>query len=463
MSNPEAIQQIQSTDTSGRLSIGTKISYGLGDFASNMSWQLVTAFLTFYYTDVFGLSAAIVATLLLVARGWDAVLDPVIGLVMERTHSKYGRFRPYILYGGPLLAIFNILTFHVPSFEGTTKIVYAFIVYMLLNTVYSLVNVPYGALATVMTRNPDERTSLSSYRMLFTTIASIVIGGATMPLLQSLGGGDNAKGFFYTAVLYSVCAVPLFYLVFRNCKEVIMPAKTEKPTLKESLVSVISNLPLACSLGTIFFVFMSLFGRMSILIYYYIYVLNRPDLIGILMMLFGACQVAGTLTVNAIAEKFEKKTLTMFGAGCSGIGVLVIFFTNFSNIPVIFAGTVVWGFFMGMTTPMLISTAADCIEYGEWKSGARADGAIYAALNLIMKFAMTVVGAGSMIALGYIGYIPNAAQNAQTIAGLNTLANLVPAVSLFLAVASMLFYSISKEKFRMIVQEITERKKVASH
>jgi glycoside/pentoside/hexuronide:cation symporter, GPH family len=440
-----------------KLSLGTKLSYGIGDFASNMSWALVSSFLLFFYTDVYGLTPAVIAVMMLVIRVWDAINDPIMGLIMERTKSKYGRFRPYLLYTPVLMAISNVAMFTVPSFGPFGMIVYAYITYFCLEATYTAVNVPYGALATVMTQEHDERTSLNSFRMFASGGASIVIGSITMPLIQKFGGGNMKNGFFIMALIYSAISVPLFWLVFKNCKEVITPSEEQKLTLKASFQSVVKNMPLILVYLLGFFTLSAIFGRMGILLYYCKYNLNNTNLFALFMLVFGLSNLAGIMAAPAVAKKLGKKMSAIVSCLVGATGLLIIYFAGYSNILMITTGTIIFGL-MGFGLPLLFSMTADCVEYAELKTGVRAEGFIYAGTSLSTKFASAFAASFGIFFIGYFGYVPNAVQSSRSLQSINIACNLIPAVMLVLAIVPMLFYIIDKEYYNKMILEINERK-----
>jgi sugar (glycoside-pentoside-hexuronide) transporter len=440
-----------------KLSLGAKLSYGIGDFASNMSWALVSSFLLFFYTDVYGLTPAVIAVMMLVIRVWDAVNDPIMGLIMERTKSKYGRFRPYILYTPVLMAVANVAMFTVPSFNPFGMIAYAYITYFCLEAAYTAVNVPYGALATVMTREHDERTTLNSFRMFASCGASIVIGSITMPLIQKLGNGNMREGFFLTALIYSAVSVPLFWLVFKNCKEVITPSEEQKLTLKASFQSVAKNMPLILVYLLGFFTLSAVFGRMGILAYYCKYNLNNTNLFALFMLASGLSTLAGIIAAPAIAKKLGKKMSAIASCLVGATGLLIIYFAGYTNVRMITIGTIIYGL-MGFGLPLLFSMTADCVEYAELKTGVRAEGFIYAGTSLSTKFASAFAASFGMFFIGYFGYVANAEQSARTLQSINIACNLIPAVMLVLAILPMLFYRIDREYYSKMVDEIILRK-----
>ncbi|WP_281730393.1 MFS transporter [Metabacillus endolithicus] len=224
----------------GKLSFSTKLSYGFGDFASQLLWSFSGSYLTIFYTDVVGITPALVALIMLIARIWDGINDPMLGFLADRTKSKHGRFRPYILYGTPFLALFSVLAFTAPGFGGNmeAKVAWFMFTYIGLGMLYTIVNLPYGSLAAVMSKDSGERTALSSFRMLFTNLGSVLLSVISMPLilLFSSGTGDQitARGYTMTAIVLAVIAIPLFYLVFFKCKEVVQPIHNKKISIKES-------------------------------------------------------------------------------------------------------------------------------------------------------------------------------------------------------------------------------------
>jgi sugar (glycoside-pentoside-hexuronide) transporter len=458
MNNETILTNTVTHDKTGKLSFGTKFSYGIGDLASNLSWGLVSTYLLFFYTDVFGISAAVAGVIILTARIWDCFVDPIVGLVVERTNTRFGRFRPYVLFGSVVLAIFNTLTFMTPSLSPTGKIIYATVTYFILGTVYSIVNVPYGALGTVMTRDTNERTTLNSFRGFFSLISNVITGAALMPLVMALGQGNNQKGFGLGALVISLFTLPLFYMVFRNCKEVIQPPKENHPSIKDSIRAISLNKPFILIAIFLFLLFTALFGRLGTVIFYYIYVMGRPDLIAPLMAGFGLCTAVGSIVVGVIAKHFEKRTLAITGVALCGAVCIAIYLIPATSITAIMILSTIGFIPVGFGAPMVFSMVADSIDYSEWKHGSRADGAIYSVTSLITKISSALIGGITAIALGLIGYVPNAMQSAETVQGLNMVVNLIPGVIYLIAIIPMCFYGITKAKAQNYAKEIEERR-----
>ncbi|WP_026561016.1 MFS transporter [Bacillus sp. J37] len=455
------VQETKSTKVPhsvNKLNFLTKLSYGFGEFSGAVVWSLASSYLLFFYTDVFGLAGGVAAIILLVARVWDCFVDPILGLIMERTKSKHGRFRPYILYGAFALCALNILTFYTPDFSMTGKIIYAGITYLLLGTVHSMVSVPYGALATVMTRDTEERTSLNAYRGVFGQVAGILTGAAVMPLIMFLGNGNQQNGFFYAAIVLSLVSAPLLFMTFKNCKEVIAPEAMEKPSIKESLKAVSSNIPLLLILANLFIVLMGLFGRLGTLTYYAIYVLNRPELIAVLFTLLSVCGAIGALFLPFVAKFMEKKTLMIFGTIISGVAFIAIYFTSSTNISMIIIWTIIACIPIGLASPLCFSMVADCIDEHQVKTGKRADGSIYSVFSLSTKIANAIVGATAASILGLIGYVANTQQTPEVVNGINMLVNLGPGILFILSTIPLFFYKITKARASENTQELLRRK-----
>lgn len=446
----------------GKLSFLTKFSYGLGDFATGIVWSLVSSYLLFFYTDVFGLSGAVVAILLLVARVWDCFVDPIVGLIMERTKSKHGRFRPYILYGSVSLGLFNILTFYTPNLGSTGKVIYAGVTYLLLGTFHSLVAVPYGALATVMTRDVDDRTALSAFRGGMGQVAGIVTGATVMPLITLLGNGNNQQGYFYASMVLTLIGVPMLLIVFKNCKEVIEPMAEERPKIKDSILAVVANKQLLLILGSVLIAVTAVFGRIGLVMYYAIYVLHRPDLIAVMFTMLSVGGLVGAFILPYIAKFVEKKTVMILGNLVSGVSFIIIYLTPATNINLIILFSFVASTSMGLAG-MQYSMLADCIDDYQVKHGVRSDGAIYSVSSLVVKICNAVVGSLSVIILTSIGYVANAEQTAETIKGINALVNLAPGVIYLLGIIPLLFYKISKARANENSRILFERQSKGSN
>lgn len=439
-----------------KLTFGTKFSYGMGDFASQLMWTLASSYLVLFYTDNVGLAAGAVGVLMLIARVADALFDPLLGAFAERHPTKWGRFRPWLLFASPILAISVILTFMTIPVGDTGKLIWAGASYLFMGFMYSAVNLPYGALSTVMTRDPDERVSLNSFRMIGTNLGAVVLSAFTMPLIYLFSGyGDgkttNVMGYTITAGIMAVVAVPIFWIVFANCKEVIQPELSEtKVPLKTTLKVVLSNRPLMLVAAALFLVLGGLFGRLAVAVYYYIYLMHAYALIAPLMMLPSIAGAIGIALFARIAKRIGKKKTIVISMIVTALPTIILFFVDPSNVPMVFVLTAFYGL-GNFAAPVIMSMVPDSIDYAEDKTGVRSDGTAYAAVSLATKIASAVGAALAAILLGAFGYVANAQeQTAMAATGINLTVNIVPAIFSLLAIIPVLAYPITENKYEEI-------------
>jgi GPH family glycoside/pentoside/hexuronide:cation symporter/probable glucitol transport protein GutA len=442
MSNPE--QQ--------KLSTLSKVLYGMGDLASSFIWSFIGSYLSVFYTDIVGMTPAVVSGIFLLSRIWDGINDPMFGAIAERTKSKYGRFRPYLLYASPLLALAGIICFTAPfSGPGPGKVIFAAITYNILGMLYTVVNLSYGALSGVMTFDPKERTELFSWRMMGTNIGGVFLSLITMPMLLFFSGTNDgqtltAKGYTVTIAVFGAAAVLFFMLLFVNSKEVVKPpAEARKVPIKESIKSVVRNKPLVCNMFMMLFLLTGMFGRIGLVIYYLMYVVKRFDLIPVFMMLPTFCTFVSIFITKFFADRVGKKKMIIIGYAGAALFLIGTYFTDASNIPlllILFAG---YGLFM-YTTPLGMSYIPEAIDYGQDKDGVRSDGVAYAATSLATKFATAVGGSLGLVIMGAFGYVANAEQTALSITGIKLAVNIMPAVFILMAIIPTLIYPLTPEK-----------------
>lgn len=442
-----------------KLSLSTKISYGAGDLASQFIWSFISSYLMIFYTDVALLPTAAISAIFLGARIWDAINDPMMGAIAERTKSKHGRFRPYLLFGTPALILFYILCFTVPEFGGnmTAKVIYAAVTYVILGMLYTAVNLPYGALMTVMTTDMDDRSDLSTYRMLGSNIGSLILSAVSLPLILYFGGGNQSKplGYTMTAIILGVIACPLFYLVFFKCKETVHVAKdkTEVP-IRESFKACI-NRPFLCLFALNSLALVGKFGQAGVAMYYYTYVLQRSDLAAILMVLLNGSTALGIFLFARFSKRFGKKNTTIVSFLLAGLFQIAIFFVNYDNVTMVMFFTVCTGltrFGLPVATAML----ADVIDYTEAKTGIRADGTAYSVYSFGTKLSSALVGSVGVILLARVGYVANAVQTEQAMRGINMVVNILPGVCWLIALIPLFLYNLSEEKIEKYQKQTVE-------
>ncbi|WP_105616504.1 MFS transporter [Vallitalea okinawensis] len=441
-----------------KVSVLEKVGYGLGDFSCNLFWQPILMFLLFFYTDVFGISAASAAILFLVARVWDAINDPIMGAVIDRTHTRWGKFRPYMLFGAIPFGILAILTFTVPDLGGTAKLIYAYVTYIGLGMIYTIVNTPYSALSSSITQEPVERSNLSVIRMLFAmaSTAIVIIG---MPILIDIFGQDNpAQGYQYTMIVFAILAVILMLFSFMTTRErYSSPATTEKFKFSEIKTLYKNNRPLLI-ISLFFFLTMSrgAIGQAAGL-YHLQYVLNRMDLFTVFGMIALSVTFVSVLFVPLLSKKWDKKTLVMVGLVISFIRPIAYFSTS---VPLIIAGNVLGAIGNGIITGLLWGLVPDIVEYNEYKAGERKEGIIFSMIGFSLKMGTAIGGVLPGIILDLTGYHANVAQTPLALFGIKSLMSLIPLIIGVLTYFVIRRYELTGKRYNEILEDLKKRRSV---
>ena len=441
-----------------KLSVKEKVGYGLGDFAANIVFQTVMIFLMYYYTDIFGIPVAAVGTLFLLSRIWDAVNDPLMGAVADRTKSKYGRFRPWIKWTAFPFGIFAVLMFTTPNFSVDGKIIYAYITYILMMMIYTANNIPYGALSAVMTSNSIERTSLNSYRFVFGQSAALMVQGLTLPLIAFLGAGDKALGYQLTMGIFAVIAVGLFYVTFYTTKERIEPPKSQQTPLKDDLKDLMSNRPwmILFLMGLVTFIFLSL--RIAVGLYYFQYYVGDESLFSMFAVLGTIGLIIGIPLSKPLTKKFGKRNTYIMSNALSGIAVLALFLPLPEDYMWAYAISALVGFFNGPGVPILWAMYADTADYAEWKFGRRATGIVFSAATFGQKFGWGIGGALTGWLLALFNYVPNTVQTADSIFGIKLMLSIIPGTLMILSVILLFFYNLTEPFMEKVQLELTARR-----
>lgn len=439
------------------------ICYGIGDLASQFGWTFVGSYLTIFYTDIVGLAPAVVSAIMLCARVWDAVNDPMMGAIAERTKSRFGRFRPYIAFGSPFLALAIILTFTAPFGNGTAGIVWASVTYIIAGMLYTLVNIPYGALAGVMTTDANERNQINACRSVGMGVGMILINVCSSGIMLAFSNGSEVatgRGYFMTALIYCVISVPLFFCVFLGCKEVVHSGNGEnKIPLMVTVKNIVSNKYLVLVFVIVLFQMTAFMGRIAITTYYVIYCLGAFSLIAIIMTIPAIGGTVSSFFVAPLVKRFGKKKTLMVGLAMQGVGLLIVYLAPFDNLVMVVVGHIIYGAF-NVAFPITLSMTSDAIDYQELKSGVRTDGSSYAMFTLATKAGNAVGGAVGVLLLGIFGYQANAQQTAEALQGINLTVNLLPAVLFFLGALTCLFWDMSDTDSENIRKELEARRQV---
>jgi len=436
------------------LGVREKIAYGLGDTASNIVFQTVMLFLSFFYTDIFGLSPAIVGTLFLVVRIFDAVTDPLMGAMTDRTNTKYGKFRPYLLWLSIPFGLISVLAFTTPDLSYEGKVIYAFVTYGLLMAAYTAINIPYSALGGVLTADPKERVSVQSYRFVFGMLGGLLVTALTIPLVNYFGEGDQAKGYQLTITAMSTLGVILFVLCFMGTKERIVPPANQKSSIRNDMASLWKNDQWRILCIAAFFLLTGLVLRTTLAIYYVKYFLGREDLITLFVTLGMIGNIIGVSLAQPLAKRVCKIkayiTLQLIAAvicACS-------FFVTSDQLVMAFTLYILWNFTLQIATPLLWAKMADTVDYGQWKTGIRITGMVYSAIVFFIKMGLALGGAIAGWLLAYYGYQADVVQTPETLNGLLLSFSLYPAIGSLMVAFVMRWYTLDNQKIEQIQKEI---------
>ncbi len=447
---------VSSTD---RLSFKEKLGYGLGDTAANFIFQTLMIFQMAFYTDTFGISAAAAGTLFLIVRGWDAVFDPIMGIIADRTNTRWGKFRPWVLWTAVPFGIMGFLAFSTPDLGPTGKLIYAYVTYTLLMMVYSANNLPYSALSGVMTGDVGERTSLSSYRFACMTLAAFLIQGLALPMVKFFGQGNDAYGYRVTMGVFSAFAVVFFFITFLSTRERIQPDPAQKSSVKRDFADLLKSGPWIAMFFLTLVLFITLALRNGVMVYYFKYHVGREQLLSPFLVSGLAATLVGIVLARPVATRFGKRNV--FIAGLVGTALFTAVFTVLPGdaIALIFAGEVVRQLSYGFTIPLLWAMMADVADFSEWTTRRRATGMVFAAIVFALKAGLGVGGAlGGWILAAY-GYVPNVAQSAHALLGIRLSAGVYPAITFVVCIVCLLFYRIGKQLEFQITTELAERRK----
>ena len=486
--------------TTERLSFVEKAGYSLGDAAANFVFMTMILFQLSFYTDTLGITAAAAGTMLLVGRLWDAFFDPMMGVVADRTNTRWGKFRPWVLWTALPWGVVMVLAYTTPDFATTGKVLWAGVTNILLMTLYSANNTPYSALGGVMTGDGKERTVLSSYRFVAAMIAQLVVGGFTLPLVAKLGAGDDAKGWQLTMGLWAVVCVVSFLITFAVTRERILPPPEQKSSPREDFRNLLANGPwIAMFVLTIaHFIFVAMRG--GTMYYYFSYYVDPTRLfeflqgLGLpqataadpdgghpLMNTFGLILAAdrgnvgsvgfslfniasqfvtviGVVASTFLAARFGKRAVALVGFSLATLFMAAFILLPADAIGATYALELVRALCYAPTIPLIWAMFADVADYAEWKTGRRTTGVIFATILFGLKMGLSLGGAIAGWLLSGYGYRPNAAQTVGALLGIRLTISVYPAIFLGIVVLCLVFYRITRSLNVQIQDELAARR-----
>lgn len=457
-----------------KINLREKIGYGLGDAASSMFWKMFGMYLLFFYTDVFGISAKAAGIMLLATRVFDIITDPLVGVMADRTESKWGKFRPYILFTAVPFALVGVLTFTTPDISTGNKLIYAYITYSAMMLVYTLINVPYASMLGVISANPKTRTELSSYRMIFAFGGSMIALLLAEPLSNFFsnhnGSNNQAFGWQMTMVVFGIIAVIFFFACFSWTKERVKPIKESKNTFKEDLTDLWHNKAWWILLGAGIAALLFNSIRDGVAIYYFKYCVINPESvrIGILdmalplstlyLVLGQAANILGILMVTNVANRIGKKKTYLSAMAIAGVLSVIFYFVGYNDIGLIMLLQVLISMCAGSIFPLLWSMYADVADYSEFKTGRRATGLIFSSSSGSQKIGWAVGGFITAWLLDSFGFIPNQLQSVETQSGIKMMMSILPAMGALLSVIVIFIYPLTKEKLEEVTAALKNKR-----
>jgi GPH family glycoside/pentoside/hexuronide:cation symporter len=463
-----------------------KVAYGFGDMASSMFWKIFGMYLLFFYTKVFGISPAAAGTMLLVTRVWDSVIDPMMGVIADRTHSRWGKYRPYLLWFAIPFGLIGVLTFYTPNLDGNGKLIYAYVTYTMMMMVYTAINVPYASLLGVMSSKPSERNILSSFRMFFAYGGSLITFMLLQPLIDffsekldgrngiqvnGMGSGISANPMAWTAavaVIAAICAI-LFFFCFKWTRERVVPLDTKKEhvSIRYDLKNLATNIPwwILLGAGVAALLFNSI--RDGVALFYftdYVQVSYKMAYtgwtLGTIYLLVGqASNMVGVAMAATVSNQIGKKNTYVIAMALAAVFSAIFSVFRADQLGLIFLFQVLISICAGIIFPLLWSMYADIADYQELKTGRRATGLIFSSSSMSQKLGWAVGGALTGWLLAAFGYSQHVdVQPESAITGVRLMMSWLPAASCVLAVAAVSFYPLSEKRAKEISEELRQRR-----
>jgi glucuronide carrier protein len=442
------------------LGLTTYLGYGAGDAANNLAFSMTSMFLLLYYTDVVGITATTVGTLFLVVRVFDGFADLFAGRIVDKTNTRWGRFRPYLLFAAVPLLLLNVAVFSVPDLDATGALVYAYVSYMVFGLAYSLVNIPYGSLATAMSQDAVERSKLATFRVFGSNLAILLLAVAVSP--QIAGAEDLQRSLTLTTIALAVVGTALYAAAFLTSSERVVHS-TQTPTLRKTFQTARQNkaLLVLCASSVVFLV--GWFSLQTVTVYYARDVLGHADYYIALTVVQTAGVFAAALLVPRLVPRIGKQRVYQALGAIAVVSGLAVAFAPSSVPAIAVVAFACFGIGLGGVNTVSFALQSDTVEYGEWKTGSRTEGATYSIFSFTRKVGQAVGAAAASYTIGLGGYIEGAANQPDgAVAAIKTAAGLVPAAFIIGAVAVMSAYPLTEERFREIVREVAERRAARS-
>lgn len=447
------------------LSLLEKVGYGVGDMASNFYMGFFNIFLLYYYIDVWGVSPTGVATMFLVTKIIDAISDPTMGIIADRTETKWGKYRPYILWMAVPFALLGYLLFLGPDLSETGKLIFAYVSYSLVMLVYTAINVPYSALLAVISPVSEERTKATQYRFIFASLGTLLVGASAKPLVDWLGGGDELLGFRLTIILFAILSLVLFFFTFSVTRERIKPKKHET-SIKDDINVLRKNVSWIILAVCSILIVVGLVARISSTAFYIKYnmgfgdekALWWMDHTTLIITLGFVGQLFGALITPSLLKYLDKRSLMIIMNLVFGGSIFATYFIPLDQYTLTLIMYAIGIFSFGTIITLLFSMYTDCAEYGEWMSGHNSAGLTVSASMFSLKFGSAAGSAIPGYILGWYGFVKDIDQTESALHGIDMSWNIVPGVFFLIAALLMVFYKLDGKMMNKIEQDLLERR-----
>jgi GPH family glycoside/pentoside/hexuronide:cation symporter len=456
------IETGQTPLVAGALAWREKISYGIADMGFNFYWANIATFLMIFYTDVFGISPAAAGSMLFTIKIINAFTDPMIGAAADRTRTRFGKFRPYLIWMAIPLAVAGVLTYTTPNLGSQGKMVWAYGTYLLLMACYTGINIPYNALSGVMSNEPQERATLNSLRFMFAFGGTTLVTSITPSLVAWLGGGhervNERLGWPLTMAVWGVAASGLFAVTFFNTRERITPPPAQKTQVRQDIKDLAHNGPWLVLFFLALIIMLTITLRASTAAYYFKYFVGRPLLLAAFVSSYSAAAAAGASLTPVLTRFMDKKPLLMLLMSATGILSCAFYFIPKDQVVLMFAFQIVIGLVLGPKSPLAFAMYADTADYNEWRTGRRATALTFAAATFSQKLGTALAAAVMGWLFTALGYVANTTQTARSQTGIVMLMSFIPAAFAFLAVGVMVFYKLDKAQMAQIQCDLAARR-----
>lgn len=441
-----------------QISLKEKLGYSFGEFAASSLWQGIIFFLPVFYTDTFGITPGQVASLFLIVKFFDALNDPIMGIIADRTNTRWGKYRPYLIWFGIPIAIAFVLMFSTPAIEGNLKLLYAYGTHFMVLIFYTIIMIPYNSLIGVVSSNPKERTSLSSFKLVFAYGATMLVQFMGVNMVDKLGGGNDALGYKYTMMIIAALSVVALFVVFITTRERVKPISSERTKIRQDFADLGKNKPWWILVGVSLMTLIYIVVRSGAIMYYFEYFVGSKKLAAAFMVSGTIAVAIGVLPTTYLSQKFGKIRLFILANFVIILSSIGFFFVSPENIVLIFALQIIFSLASGPGIPLIFSMLADAADYSEWKTGRRATALVYSTSTFAQKMGVAFGGAIAMWVLAGFGYEAKTVQSAESLLGIRLVLSWIPAGIALIGTVLLFFYDLDHKKLETIEADLEQRR-----